>query len=130
MTIVRRHAAAAVAALALSSASAAHSQDAAAIERGKAKFEHSCAPCHGSGPGDDGREMLPGTHALQLKYRGTVPPVLEHRTDLTAPVLRTFVRQGTFSMPPFRKTELTDAEIEDIAAYIAQSSRAKTSTPR
>ena len=26
-------------------------------------------------------------------------------------------------MPPFRPTELTDAEIEDIAAYLAKSSR-------
>jgi mono/diheme cytochrome c family protein len=67
--------------------------------------------------------MLPGTEALTLKYRGTIPAVLEQRSDLTAPVIKAFVRTGTFSMPPFRKTELTDAEIEDIAAYLAETSK-------
>jgi mono/diheme cytochrome c family protein len=113
---------AAVAAVAFGFAVAAGAQT--AVERGKAKFEHSCAPCHGDGPGDDGRAMLPGTDALRLKYKGTIPPLLERRTDLTAPTIKAFVRNGTFSMPPFRKTELTDAEIDDIAAYIAESSKA------
>ena len=98
-------------------------QDREAIERGDAKFQHSCAPCHGPGPGDDGRAMLPGTDALRIKYSGTLPAVLEERSDLTYPVLRTFVRQGSMSMPPFRPTELTDEEIADIAAYLAESSR-------
>jgi mono/diheme cytochrome c family protein len=102
-----------------------------AIERGKAAFRHTCAPCHGTGPGDDGRAMLPGTDALRIKYGGKIPPALEHRTDLTADTIRAFVRSGTFSMPPFRKTELTDAEIADIAAYISDSAkRGLPGTPR
>lgn len=101
-------------------------QDAEAVARGDAKYQHSCAPCHGSGPGDDGREMLPGTAALQIKYRGAVPALLEERTDLTPEILRVFLRQGSMAMPPFRPTELTDAEIIDIAAYLAESSRAAT----
>jgi mono/diheme cytochrome c family protein len=102
---------------------AAAAQDTSSVQRGKAKFEASCAPCHAAGPGDDGRAMLPGTEALTLKYRGTIPAVLEQRTDLTAPTIKAFVRTGTFSMPPFRKTELTDAEIVDIAAYLAETSK-------
>jgi len=93
-------------------------EDAAA--RGNAKFQHSCAPCHGRGRGDDGRETLPGTEALQIKYQGALPPVLEDRSDLSAEVLAVYLRRGTMSMPPFRKTELTDAEIDDIAAYLAE----------
>jgi mono/diheme cytochrome c family protein len=108
---------------ALTAAAAVGAQEGAAV-RGKAKFDHSCAPCHGAGRGDDGREMLPGTDALRLKYRGSVPAVLEQRSDLTAATLKAFVRSGTFSMPPFRPTEVTDAEIEDIAAYLAESSKA------
>ncbi len=95
-------------------------------QRGNAKFQHSCAPCHGAGVGDDGHALLPGTDALRIKYKGAVPAVpalLEERTDLTAPVLKVFLRNGSFSMPPFRPTELTDAEIADIAAYIAVSSK-------
>lgn len=95
-----------------------------AVARGMAKFEHSCAPCHGRGPGDDGRAMLPGTDALRIKYNGALPPALEDRRDLNAEAIRLFVRQGAFAMPPFRKTELTDGEIADIAAYLQYSSRA------
>lgn len=119
------------AAILIGGTSAANAQDEANAERGKARFEHSCAPCHGRGLGNDGRDMLPGTAALQIKYRGTgVPAVLEDRSDLTAEVLKTFVRRGSMSMPPFRPTEVTDADIVDIAAYLAKSSEAVEAAAR
>jgi len=93
-------------------------QDAQAIERGRDKFIHDCQPCHGAGPGDDGAPMLPGTHALQLKYKGEKPALLEQRSDLSAEVITVFIRNGVASMPPFRKTEVTDQHIADIAAYL------------
>ncbi|MEO6339231.1 MAG: cytochrome c [Caulobacteraceae bacterium] len=108
--------------LAVAAGGAAHAQDTVAL--GKARFAYNCAPCHGPGPGDDGKPMLPGTQSLQWKYKGSKPAVLEQRSDLPAPVLRTFVRRGSWSMPAFRKTEVTDAEIDAIAAYLAQSSKA------
>jgi len=112
----------AVAALVLGSwATCGEAQDA---ERGKAKFDHSCAPCHGAGVGDDGRAMLPGTDALRIKYQGSLPALLEQRTDLNADAIRTFVRRGTWSMPPFRPTEVTDRDIQDIAAYLRRTSAA------
>jgi len=110
-----------LAALAWLACGTAFAQDA---ERGKAKFDHTCAPCHGAGVGDDGRAMLPGTDALRIKYQGSLPALLEQRTDLNADAIRTFVRRGTWSMPPFRPTELTEREIQDIAAYLRQSSGA------
>ena len=117
---VAARALAALAAAAMLSASPASAQDGdrAAIERGRQKFEYMCEPCHGAGIGDDGRAMLPGTDALRIKYRGTRPALLTERTDLTPEALRVFVRQGVFSMPPFRPTEITDEEIDEIAAYI------------
>jgi mono/diheme cytochrome c family protein len=102
-------------------AACASAQDAA---QGKAKFEHTCAPCHGAGVGDDGRAMLPGTDALRIKYQGSLPALLEQRTDLNAEAIRTFVRRGTWSMPPFRPTEITESDIQDIAAYLKRSSTA------
>ncbi len=117
--------AAAVALLALGFAATTTAQQ-SAVQRGSAKFQHSCAPCHGAGVGDDGHAMLPGTDALRIKYKSAAPPVpalLEERTDLTAPVLKVFLRHGSFSMPPFRPTELTDTEIADIAAYIADKTK-------
>jgi mono/diheme cytochrome c family protein len=98
---------------------------AAMIERGRIVFEQYCTPCHGDGRGDDGAPMLPGTHALHLKYRGERPGLLEERTDLPAEAIRVFVRNGVASMPPFRKTEVTDEDIEAIAAYLAEAARGR-----
>lgn len=102
----------------------AFAQDAAVIDQGKTVFEQYCAPCHGPGRGDDGAPMLPGTHALQLKYRGEKPALLEQRSDLPAELIKAFVRNGVASMPPFRKTEVTDEDIEAIAAYIVETASA------
>ena len=129
MTAQRLMRAVTLAGLLLAGAAAVTAQE-SAVQRGNAKFQHSCAPCHGDGPGDDGHAMLPGTDALRIKYKGTVPPLLEHRTDLPAPTLKVFLRNGSFSMPPFRPTELTDGEIEDIAAYLAESSKAAAASQR
>jgi len=114
---------AAVVAASLLGSAVAAAQGRNAIARGQAKFEYMCAPCHGDGPGDDGRAMLPGTDALRIKYRGSLPALLTQRSDLTYESIRTFVRQGVFSMPPFRPTEITDEEIRDIAAFIKDTSR-------
>ena len=103
--------------------SAGHAQESDAVEHGNAKFQYMCAPCHGAGIGDDGRMLLPGTNALLVKYQGALPALLEERADLTADVLKAYLRQGSWSMPPFRPTEITDAEIAEIAAYLAESSR-------
>jgi mono/diheme cytochrome c family protein len=43
---------------------------------------------------------------------------------LNADAIRTFVRRGTWSMPPFRPTEVTERDIQDIAAYLRQSAAA------
>jgi mono/diheme cytochrome c family protein len=115
---------ASLALLLLMPGAAALSQEPASVERGKAKFEHTCAPCHGEGVGDDGRAMLPGTDALRIKYQGSLPALIEKRTDLNVDAIRTFVRRGTWSMPPFRPTEVSERDIEDIAAYLRQSSGA------
>ncbi len=80
---------------------------------GKAVFEKWCAPCHGAGPGK------PGTAALQALYKGTKPALLEERTDLVPQLTKTFVRTGVSVMPFFRKTEITDAELDALAAYLA-----------
>jgi mono/diheme cytochrome c family protein len=108
--------------LGLACSGVAAAQEPASVERGRAKFEHSCAPCHADGIGDDGRAMLPGTDALRIKYQGALPALLERRTDLNVDAIRTFVRRGTWSMPPFRPTEITETDIQDIAAYLRRSS--------
>jgi mono/diheme cytochrome c family protein len=108
-------------AILVSTAMADPGADAARIAQGRAAFQRRCAPCHGQGPGDDGPKYLPGTSALQAKYKGALPPELELRGDLNADLIRTFVRHGSGAMPMFRKTELSDADIDAIAAYIADN---------
>ena len=110
-------------AAAMLAAGAAHAQDAAVVKQGEAAFNYNCAPCHGGGPGKDGASALPGTFALNIKYKGAKPGLLEKRTDLPAPVLKVFVRNGVFAMPPFRKTEVSDADIVAIAAYLQSTSK-------
>lgn len=97
---------------------------AGAAERGRQTFQRQCATCHGQGPGDDGAPHLPGTAALERKYGGAQPGALERRTDLDAAIIRLFVRNGSGAMPMFRKTELSDADIDDIAAHLRASASA------
>lgn len=91
---------------------------------GRVTFARQCAPCHGAGPGDDGAPMLPGTAALAAKYKGDLPGALELRSDLDADVIRLFVRSGSGAMPAFRKSELSDTDIDAIAAYLRATATA------
>jgi mono/diheme cytochrome c family protein len=113
--------------VAIGCAATALAQKPADVAHGKEVFEHYCKPCHGAGHGDDGAPLLPGTHALTLKYRGQKPGLLEERTDLPPELIKAFVRNGVASMPPFRKTEVTDADLDAVAAYLADTAnRRKT----
>lgn len=77
-----------------------------------------CVECHGRGPGH------PGTQSLEVKYRGQdVPAPLEDRTDISPQLTTYFVRHGVALMPPFRKTEISDAQLRDLAAYLAKEKR-------
>lgn len=84
---------------------------------GEAVYEHWCSHCHDAGRG------MAGTQSLQVKYKGELPPVLLERQDLTAEAIKTFVRQGVLSMPPFRKTEISDGELDALAAWMIQEMR-------
>ena len=91
---------------------------AAGEPRGYTEFQRACRVCHGSGPGK------PGTRALRAKYAGKLPALLEQRTDLTPAYVKYIVRHGVTVMPPFRKTELSDADLDAIAAYLGRKQAA------
>jgi mono/diheme cytochrome c family protein len=84
------------------------------VENGRKVFTYWCATCHA--PGD----QFPGTLALRAKYKGAIPEALEDRTDLNPAMVGYFVRHGISVMPFFRKTEISDAELADIGAYLAR----------
>jgi mono/diheme cytochrome c family protein len=66
---------------------------------------------------------MPGTQALQAKYDGDVSAVLTERADLTPEFISVIVRTGISVMPPFRKTEITDADLEALGTYIVATAR-------
>ena len=106
------------------SAPSAFAQSDAIAQRGNEAYQYWCATCHGRGPGN------PGTTALSAKYKKALPGVLEDRTDLTPQAIRFNVRTGTSIMPFFRKTEISDADLEAIARYLTQRSPARTGESR
>ncbi len=80
---------------------------------GEALFKARCALCHeGAGPG-----------AIMLGRRlGQDRALLSHRTDLQAPYVKAIVRHGLGSMPPISRVEVTDPELDQIAAWLARNS--------
>ncbi len=87
------------------------------VERGNEVYQYWCVACHGRGAGN------PGTVALEALYKGEKPAELEDRTDLTPELTKFFVRNGVSVMPFFRKTEISDADLEALAAYLAPDNR-------
>jgi len=101
--------------LVLTCAASAAPPDQKQIERGHEVYDHWCWPCHGAGLGK------PGTESLEA--RGQKPAVLEDRTDLTPAMIKQFVRHGVLFMPVFRKTEISDADLDAIAAYLTRNNK-------
>ena len=85
--------------------------------RGYVQYQNFCSQCHGEGVGK------PGTLALADKYKGEKPALLEKRTDLTPEIVKIFVRNGISVMPFFRKTEISDADLDAIAAYLTRNNK-------
>lgn len=86
---------------------------------GQAVYEKWCAPCHADGIGH------PGTTRLRID-RGEEFSVLLKRTDLTADYIGEVVRSGFNMMPPFRKTEISDAELTALSNYLLSQNNFST----
>jgi len=104
--------------------------------RGKMLFNRFCTECHGPVPARPAPEKStgapstmagpmpppgpPGTAELQVKYGGALPAELEKRTDLNFEWVRSVIRHGYHIMAPVRKTEMSDADVDSIAAYLTK----------
>lgn len=80
---------------------------------GEAVYQKWCAPCHDPGI------HHPGTNALTVKYAGVKSGVLLEWNDLAPETVHYFVRNGISVMPQFRKTEISDEELDALAAYLS-----------
>jgi (+)-pinoresinol hydroxylase len=79
-------------------------------DRGREVYQKWCTPCHGAGLGK------PATSAAAA--HGVNPAVLDQRTGLTPKMIESAVRHGTNFMPRFRKTEISNADLAAIVAYL------------
>lgn len=91
------------------------------VTLGKEQFEYHCASCHGPGIGNPGAPFRTGTDALRVKYKGELPALLTERKDLTPEVVAFFVRNGVSVMAPYRKTEIDDAQLAALGAYLSRN---------
>lgn len=90
-------------------------------------YEKWCAGCHAPNParqknggGLVGR-VYAGTYILQQKYKGSEPAALAQRKDLTPGEIRDRVRHGYNIMPRFRITEISDADLQAVIAYLTRN---------
>jgi (+)-pinoresinol hydroxylase len=99
------------------------------IDHGRAVFRLWCAGCHNPNPAlqRNGQDLVgrvfAGTYTLEQRYKGVKPAALEERTDLDPSYIRFVVRHGLNMMPLSRKTEISDEDLEDVAAYLTKDSR-------
>ena len=101
---------------AASSAMTAEPAATATPNPGKVLFDRWCAECHAPGHGHPGTQQLGWTRGAKLA-------VLEQRRDLSPELVRYVVRNGLNAMPPYRPTEISDAELGQLAAYLAPPRR-------
>lgn len=84
---------------------------------GKVLFEVHCGYCHLAGG--------MGTNLLtkQQVMAGNAPDkgLLANRTDLTRDYVKAVVRMGKGAMPQQTKVDLTDPELEAVAAYLGKA---------
>ena len=83
-------------------------------DKGRALFNESCSYCHSE-----------RGHATTLLARrvGAESAVLEKRVDLSVELIRAVVRHGSNSMPTYRRAELSDRDLDSIAAYLTRSNK-------
>ena len=86
----------------------------ASVIRGYEIYNGKCAMCHSYG------YEKGATLRLERRYQGAVPASIALRTDLSRQLIETFVRKETVGMPPFRITEISPSDMDDLVAYLTR----------
>ena len=88
----------------------------ASTDSGEALFSNHCGACH--------LTMGMGTNLLtkQQVMAGQPPEkgLLTNRDDLTADYVKSVVRMGKAAMPRQTRVDITDSELEKVAAYLGK----------
>ncbi len=84
----------------------------AAEQAGEHAYTKWCAGCHMDSP------FAPGT--IQLRHlRGEEQALIRERKDLSAAYVRQVVRKGMNGMPLFRRTEISNEELDALVELLA-----------
>lgn len=82
-------------------------------------YLHACGYCHL--PGGMGTNLV--TKQRLAMGEGPEMGLLTNREDLTADYVTQVVRQGKAAMPPQTRVDITDAELAEVAEWLAGGSR-------
>lgn len=84
---------------------------------GEETYMEKCEGCHGRGP------QQSGTSRFEKRDKGSVPAALQDRTNLSTALIKTFVRNQTPGMAPFRYTELTEEDLDAVIIYLMRNNK-------
>jgi mono/diheme cytochrome c family protein len=84
---------------------------------GQALFEVHCGYCHL--PGGMATNLL--TPQRMAVGEGPEMALLSNRQDLAPDYVKAVVRQGKNAMPPQTRVDITDAELDAVAAYLGKA---------
>jgi mono/diheme cytochrome c family protein len=84
---------------------------------GEALFSNRCGACHLAG--GMGTNLL--TKQMMMAKRPPTDGLLANRTDMTRGYVKTVVRQGKMAMPRLTQVDITDAELDQVAAYLGKA---------
>jgi cytochrome c5 len=115
-------------------ACAGNGEEAPAESKGRAATAQSDVATFGAQSADEGERLYGrecafchvgrNTGAMMLGRRlGKDKAELHRRTDLDPGYVKAVVRNGIVNMPPLSKVEVTDQELDRIAAYLARKSK-------
>ena len=81
---------------------------------GEAIYTLYCSACHDPGP------RHPGTMMLQQLGQAPDEAALTQHKVLDPDYIRSIVRDGLIEMPPFRPSEISDAQLDALVDYLRQ----------
>lgn len=84
-------------------------------DEGERLFGEKCAFCHAG--------KSTGAMMLGRRLEKEQPAELHKRKDLDADYVKQVVRMGMNNMPPFTRVELTDDQLDKVAAYLTRNSK-------
>lgn len=93
-----------------------HAETAAQPPEGKELYIKWCADCHDPGPGHAGTLRMAGDFGPDNAVMKTLP-------GLNRALIEQAVRNGFQMMPPFRPTEINDAELAALTDYLLENSQ-------